>query len=84
MILIHLVPKNKQDKQDFNIFNALNKMHRHIKKLTNKSSEESSKQSLTDKISKRLLKLEFKKYHSIKSKCLNICCPHYKKTKLIL
>ena len=36
---------------DFNIFKEINKMHRHIKK--------SSKKSLIDKISKRLLELEF-------------------------
>ena len=38
------------------------KIHRHITK--------SSKKSLIDKISKRLLELEFFKNHSIKSKCL--------------
>ena len=36
---------------DFNIFKEINKMHRHIKK--------SSKKSLIDKISKRLLELDF-------------------------
>ena len=49
------------DAVDFNIFREINKMHRHIKK--------SSKKSLIDKISKRLLKLEFKSDHSIESKC---------------
>ena len=37
-------------------------MHRHITKL--------SKKSLIDKISRRLLELEFKSNHSIKSKYL--------------
>ena len=50
------------DEKDFNIFKEINKIHRHIKK--------SSKNSLIDKISKRLLELEFKTNHSIKSKCL--------------
>ena len=50
------------DEKDFNIFKEINKIHRHIKK--------SSKNSLIDKISKRLLELEFKSNHSIKSKCL--------------
>ena len=50
------------DEKDFNIFKEINKIHRHIKK--------SSKKSLVDKISKRLLELEFKSNHSIKSKCL--------------
>ena len=47
---------------DFNIFKEKNKIHRHIKK--------SSKKSLIDKISKRLLELESVENHSIKSKCL--------------
>ena len=50
------------DEKDFNIFKEINKIHRHIKK--------SSKKSLIGKISKRLLELEFKSNHSIKSKCL--------------
>ena len=50
------------DAVDFNIFREINKIHRHIKK--------SSKKSLIDKISKRLLELEFQYDHSIKSKCL--------------
>ena len=47
------------DEKDFNIFKEINKIHRHIKKS-----------SLIGKISKRLLELEFKSNHSIKSKCL--------------
>ena len=39
------------DEKDFNIFKEINKIHRHIVK--------SSKESLIDKISKRLLQLEF-------------------------
>ena len=50
------------DAIDFNIFKEINKIHRHIKK--------SSKNFLIDKISKRLLELEFAENHSIKSKCL--------------
>ena len=49
------------DEKDFNIFKEIKKIHRHIKK--------SSKKSLIGKISKRLLELEFKSDHSIKSKC---------------
>ena len=47
------------DEKDFNIFKEINKIHRHIKKS-----------SLIGKISKRLLELEFKSNHSMKSKCL--------------
>ena len=50
------------DEKNFNIFRAINKIHRHIKKST--------KKSLIDKISKRLLKLEFKSNHSIITKAL--------------
>ena len=50
------------DEKDFNIFKEINKIHRHIMK--------SSKESLIDKISKKLLELEFKSNHLIKSKCL--------------
>ena len=46
------------DAIDFNIFKEINKIHRHIKK--------SSKKSLIDKISKRLLELEFVENNSIK------------------
>ena len=49
------------DEKDFNIFKEINKIHRHRKK--------SYKESLIEKISKRLLELEFKSDHSIKSKC---------------
>ena len=65
------------DEKNFNIFRAINKIHRHIKKST--------KKSLIDKISKRLLKLEFKSNHSIITKALkrvvkNVL-PDYKKWK---
>ena len=50
------------DAVDFNIFKEINKIHRHIKK--------SSRESLIDKISKRMLELEFVHNHSIKSTCL--------------
>ena len=50
------------DEENFNIFKELNEIHRHIKK--------SSKKSLIDDLSKRLLELEFTSNHSIKSKCL--------------
>ena len=63
------------DKKDFNIFKEINKIHRHIKKST--------KKSLTDKISKTMLKLEFKSNHSVITKALkrvvkNVL-PDYKK-----
>ena len=50
------------DAVDFNIFKEISKIHRHIKK--------SSKKSLIDKISKRLLELESVENYSLKSQCL--------------
>ena len=65
------------DEENLNIFRAINKIHRHIKKST--------KKSLIDKISKRLLKLEFKSNHSIITKALKRVVkkhfPHCKKWK---
>ena len=51
------------DEENFNDRKTINKIYRHIKNST--------KKSLIDKISKRLLELEFQSNHSIKSKCLN-------------
>ena len=60
-------------------FKKINKIHRHIKRST--------KKSLIDDLSKRLLELEFKSNHSIKSKCLKWIVKKilldYKKTKNI-
>ena len=50
------------DEENFNIFKEINKIHRHIKKST--------KKSLIDGLSKRLLEFEFKSNHSITSRCL--------------
>ena len=66
------------DEKDFNIFKEINKIHRHIKKST--------KKFLIDKISKRMLKLEFKSNHSVITKALKIVVknvlPDYKKWKI--
>ena len=61
------------DEKDFNIFKEVNKIHRRIQKST--------KKSLIDDLSKRLLELKFKQHNAIK--CLkwiakNIL-PNYKK-----
>ena len=58
------------DEENFNIFNAINKIHRHIKKSTKKLTEKSTKEGLIDKLSNKLLRLEFKSNDSIKTKCL--------------
>ena len=54
------------DENDFNIFKEINEIHRHIIESTKKQT----KKPLIDDLSKRLLELEFKSNHSIKSKCL--------------
>ena len=48
------------NEENFNIFKEINKIHRQIKKST--------KKSLVDDLSKRLLELEFTSNHSVKSK----------------
>ena len=50
------------DEKNFNIFKEINKIHRHINKST--------KKSLIDDLTKRLLGLEFQSHYSIKSKYL--------------
>ena len=50
------------DEQNFNIFKEINKIHR--------GSKKSTKKSLIDDLSKRLLGLECKSNHPIKSMCL--------------
>ena len=66
------------DAENYDIFVEIGKMQNQV--------IESTKKSLIDDLSKRLLELEFKSNHSIKSKCLkwvvkNIL-PNYKKWKI--
>ena len=42
-------------KKNFNIFKEINKIYRHIKKSNQKLTEKSTKKSLIDDLSKRLL-----------------------------
>ena len=58
------------DEKDFNILNEINKIHRYIIESTKEQTKEQTKKSLINDLSKRLLELEFKSNHSIKSKCL--------------
>ena len=69
-----LLLQTNPDAADFDKNRLINQIYTHIK---------STKKSLIDDLSKRLLELEFKSNHSIKSKCLkwivkNIL-PNYKK-----
>ena len=56
--------------KDFNIFKTKNEIFRHIKESIKKSTENSTKKSLIDELSNKLLRSEFKNNNSIKTKCL--------------
>ena len=64
------VIRTNPDAADFNINRLINQIYMHIIKSTKNQTEKSTKKSLIDDLSKRLLELEFKSNHSIKSKCL--------------
>ena len=75
--------RTNPDAADFDINRLINQIQTHIIESTNKQTKVSTKKSLTDDLSKRLVELEFKSNHSIKSVCLkwiveNIL-PNYKK-----
>ena len=54
------------NKENFNLFKAQNEIVRHIKE----STKQFTKKSLIDELSNKLLKLEFEKNNSIKTRCL--------------
>ena len=58
------------DAADFDLNRLINQIYTHIIESTKKQTKASTKKSLTDDLSKRLLGLEFKPNHSIKSKSL--------------
>ena len=58
------------DKESFDIFKAQNQIFRHIKESNKESTKELTKKSLIYELLNKLLKLEFGKNNSIKSKCL--------------
>ena len=61
--------RNDPDKEDFDIFRAFNETFRHIK--------QSTKKTLINKISARLLRLVFKSDNIIKSKLKNVFLKKY-------
>ena len=61
--------RTNPDDADFDMNKLINEIHIQIIKST-KKTKVSTKKSLIDDLSKRLLELEFKSNHSIKSKCL--------------
>ena len=58
------------DAVDFNIGKEISKIHRHINQSTIQQTEQTTKESLIDNLSKGLLELEFKQNNQIKTKCL--------------
>ena len=77
--------RTNPDAADFDIYRLINQICKHIAESIKNQTKVSSKKSLIDDLSKRLLELEFKSNYSIKSKCLkwvvkNIL-PNYKKWK---
>ena len=58
----------------------INQIYRHIIESTKKQTKVSTKKSLIDDLSKRLLELEFKSNYSIKSKVFKMGCQkHFSK-----
>ena len=58
------------DAPNFDIFREINKIYRHINQSTIQQTEQKTKKSLIDNLSKGLLELEFKQNNRIKTKCL--------------
>ena len=58
------------DAPNFSMLREINKIYRHINQVTKQQTEQKTKESVIDNLSNVLLKLEFKKNNSIKSKCV--------------
>ena len=58
------------DAPNFKINKAINEIYRHIKQSIKKQTEESTKKSQIDDISRELLEFKFKQHNAIKSKSL--------------
>ena len=65
------------DVKDYNENVEMGEIYNQIGELTKKFTQEATKKSLTEKISRRLLELEFEESHSIKSKCLKFIVQKY-------
>ena len=64
------ITRTNPDTADFDMNRLINKIYMHIDESTKKQTKVSTKKSLFDDLSKRLLELEFKQHNAIKSKCL--------------
>ena len=58
------------DKKDFDFFEVINEIFRNIKQLPNESTKKSTKKTIIDKTSMRLLGIEFKSNNMTKSKTI--------------
>ena len=58
------------DERGFSMLREINKIYRLINQLTIQQTKQQTKESVIDNLSNELLKLEFKKNDSIKSKCV--------------
>ena len=65
----HLITINP-DKPGFNDYKEFGRVSAYIAESIKKQTEQSTKKSLIDDLSKQLLELKFEKYNLIKSKCL--------------
>ena len=61
--------RTNPDAVDFDMNRLINQIYTHIIKSTKKQTKVSTKKSLIDDLSKRLLELEFKQHNAKKSKC---------------
>ena len=59
-----------QPKNDFNIFLEISKIQNYIARSNKKLTEKSTKETSIDELSNKLLRLEFKSNRSTKKKCL--------------
>ena len=71
--------RTNPDATDFDINMLINQIYKHIIESTKNQTKVSTKKSLIDDLSKRLLELEFKSNYSIKSKCLKWVVKHFTK-----
>ena len=75
--------RTNPDAADFDMNRLINQIYKHITESTKKQTKVSTKKSIIDDLSKRLLEFKFKQHNAIKSKCLKWAVknvlPNYKK-----
>ena len=69
--------RTNPDAEIYDIFVEIGKIQNHIIKSSKTLTKKSTKKYLIEKISKRLLEIEFEENHSIKSKCLKFIVKKY-------